>query len=88
MTISLPMPTELMTAAERAGWRMACEAMRMNGARIERSGTLIGSNDDSPVRRGELLTHCGKMVQVIADLTEIQLETHRVGAPVSIAPPL
>lgn len=87
MTISIPMPTELMTAAERAGWRMACEAMRLNGARIERSGNQIGSNDQTSVRKGDLLTHCGKMVQVVADLTEIQLEHRRVGPPVSVAAP-
>jgi hypothetical protein len=81
-------PPELLTAAERAGWRMACEAMRLNGARIERSGGAIGSNDDSLVPKGQLLTHCGKMVQIVADLTEIQLANRGAAEPVSLAPPL
>ncbi|MDF2143232.1 hypothetical protein [Paenirhodobacter sp. CAU 1674] len=80
-------PVELMTAAERAGWRMACEAMRLNGARIERSGQQIGDADASAVPKGQLLSHCGKMVQVVADLTDAQLDYAKPARPVSLAQP-
>ncbi|MDD8022435.1 MAG: hypothetical protein PHX82_04940 [Paracoccaceae bacterium] len=81
-------PVELMTAAERAGWRMACEAMRLNGARIERSGQLIGDTDTSTVPKGQLLSHCGRMVQVVADLTDAQLDYAKPARPVSLAHPV
>jgi len=64
----------LMTAAERHGARIALEAMRLHGARLEMSGRLIGSTDASPVPRGELLQHTGRMVQIVADLAELSLD--------------
>lgn len=86
--MTLPViPFELMTAAERAGARSVLEAIRLNGARIERSGKLIGDADVSPVPRGELLAHCGRMVQIVADLTELMLDRTAPAEPISFGAP-
>lgn len=74
MTMMIPMPPELLTAEERFGFRLACAKMRLHGARIERSGALIGDTDTSLVPRGELMRQCGRMAQTVADLTEAALD--------------
>ena len=68
------MPLELMTAEERAGYRIACERMRLHGARIEVSGKAVAGENPRFVQDGALLAHCGKMIQVVADLTEDMLK--------------
>lgn len=86
MTLTI-IPFELMTAAERAGARAALEAVRLNGARIECSGAAIGDADLSLVPKGQLLAHCGRMVQVVADLTELMLDRTAPAEPVSLGSP-
>lgn len=76
----------LMTAAERHGARVALDAMRLHGARLEMSGRAIGSTDTSPVPRGELLMHTGRMVQIVAELAELSLDA-AANAPVILPGP-
>ncbi|RWR32494.1 hypothetical protein D2T31_00485 [Sinirhodobacter populi] len=81
-------PPELMTAEERAGWRMACERMRQYGARMEMSGRVISDTPalDDAIAKGELLSHCGKMIRIVADLTEDILKYSPEAPPTGRAP--
>jgi hypothetical protein len=72
----IPIPPELLTAAERAGWRAACAAMRAEAARIERSGRQIAGTEPAALR-GQLLQACGRMARIVADRTEDTLSSGR-----------
>lgn len=80
-------PLELMTAEERAGYRMACERMRQHGARMEMSGGAVGAAAlVDAAQKGAMLSHCGKLIQVVADLTEDLLKYHPEELPPTAAP--
>lgn len=72
------LPLELMTAGERAGFRIACERFRQYGARMEMSGRAIGGTE-APPSGGQLLTHAGRMIQMVANLTEDTLKYAQSG---------
>ena len=77
-----PMPVPLMTAAERAGFRAACEMIRAEGARMRRAACLIG-DAPQPVdptaatqqqQKNVMLDLCGRAVELVADRAEAELQ--------------
>lgn len=81
-TLGPVLPPELMTAAERAGFRAACALMRIEADRIARSAEALEMTG-APASDHDLLRKCGRMVRLVADRTEGAL-TARISRPVSL----
>lgn len=70
---ALPMPVELMTAAERAGFRVACAHMRDRAAQVRRGAAALPVATTDQMLRRDLLDACGRMAALVADQTEALL---------------
>lgn len=77
-----PMPVALMTAAERAGFRAACQMIRAEGARMRRAANLLGeaAQPADPTaathqqQKNMMLDLCGRAVELCADRAEADLQ--------------
>lgn len=76
------LPVPLMTAAERAGFRAACQMIRSEGARMRRAARLIADAADQPdpvaathqAQKNQMLDLCGRAVELCADRAEAELQ--------------
>lgn len=79
--MSVPFPVPLMTAAERAGFRAACDLIRAEGCRMRRASLALSAPDAAvdPVatvhqaQKQLLLDLCGKAVVLCADRAAAQV---------------
>ncbi len=76
-----PYPVQLMTAAEREGFRACLEFFRLEAGRMRRAAGLIG---DAPAnaapadalqqrQKNQILELCAKGIDLVADRAESQL---------------
>lgn len=76
-----PVPVQLMTAAERAGYRTAIDNIRAEAARMRRAAHLIGEAPaGTPVavaieqrQKNQILELCARAVELCAEHAERQL---------------